>query len=96
MPKFDPSIHQNDPALTHASYSTECTICAASRPSNAKLSKRCRSVVVKILQMCARSGDGISRGVGVLSFVGKAILDNMEDAERRLVLAGVHTGYDIG
>lgn len=102
---FFRSIHHNDPAASHAFVSTECTICAVSKPSKARVFNRCRSVVVeniigvRALRRPAKSrsrADGIGKGVGVLSFVGEALSDNMEDTERRLVRAGVRTGCDGG
>ena len=99
------SIHHNDPAASHAFVNTECTICAVSKPSKARVFKRCRSVVVenitgvRALRRLAKSRSravGIGRGVGVLSFVGEALSDNIEDTERRLVRAGVRTGCDGG
>lgn len=95
------SIHQTAPDASHASVKTECTICAVSNPSmlrvlSSSLSTGVENMIgVGVLNSETKSRsrpDGSGMGVGVLSAVGEAGSDSMDETERRFVRAGVRTG----
>jgi len=94
------NIHQMAPAESHACERTEWTICAVSKPKDAKVLSKYLSVGVenmtgvfavnKVTKSKSRA-EGIGKGVGVLSRVGEPESERMEETERRLVRAGVRT-----
>lgn len=99
---FFRSSHHSEPAASHACDSTECTICAVSKPSSASVFSSCRSggveniTGVRALSRLAKSRSraaGMGSGVGVFSSVGEAVI---EDTERRFVRAGVRWCEDGG